>query len=80
MARRCELTGKQTRTGNNVSHSNRRTKRKFKPNIHKKRIYIPELDKWVTLKLSTRALRSITKMGAYQYIRKVEKERGIKIL
>ncbi len=80
MARRCTLTGRRTRTGNNVSHSNRHTKRKFKPNIQKKRIYIPELDKWVTLKLSTRALRTITKMGAYQYLRKVEKTRGVKIL
>ncbi len=80
MARRCELTGKQTRTGNNVSHSNRRTKRKFKANIQKKRIFIPELNKWVTLKLSTRALRTLTKVGPYQYLRKLEKEKGIKIL
>ncbi len=80
MARRCELTGKQTRVGNNVSHSNRRTKRKFKPNIQKKRIFIPELNKWVTLKLSTRALRTLTKVGPYRYLRKLEKKKGIKIL
>ena len=65
MARRCTFTGKKTTTGYHVSHSNRHVKRKFKPNIHKKRIYIPELKRWVRVKLSTRALRTLNKKGLY---------------
>ncbi len=63
MARRCELTGKGTRTGNNVSHSHRKTKRKFKANVHKKRIYLEDEKRWVTMNVSTRALRTIQKRG-----------------
>jgi len=48
MSRVCELTGKRTVAGNNVSHSKRRTKRKFYPNLHKKKFFIPEVDRWVT--------------------------------
>ena len=66
--------------GNNVSHSNRKTKRVFQPNVHTKKFYIPELDKWVTLKVSAAAIRTINKNGAYQYIRSVEKKQGVKIL
>lgn len=80
MSRICELTGKKMMVGNNVSHSNRKTKRKFLPNLQVKRIFVPELGKWVSLKLSAAALRNINKNGAYQYIRSVEKKRGIKIL
>lgn len=75
MSRVCDLTGKRPITGNNVSHSNRRTKRRFLPNLHKKRFFIPELDKWVTLKVSTKALRSIDKHGIYEYLR-IQKKRG----
>ncbi len=75
MSRVCELTGKRPITGNNVSHSNRRTKRRFLPNLHKKRFFIPELDKWVTLKVSSTALRSIDKHGIYEYL-KIQKRRG----
>ncbi|MBI3143351.1 MAG: 50S ribosomal protein L28 [Bacteroidetes bacterium] len=80
MSRICELTGKKMMVGNNVSHSNRKTKRKFLPNIQVKRIFVPELGEWVTLKISAAALRNINKNGAYQYIRSVEKKRGVKIL
>ena len=65
--------------GNNVSHSNRKTKRKFYPNLQMKNIYIPELDKTIRLKISTSALRTITKKGAYAYLKELEKK-GIKIL
>ena len=50
-------------TGNNVSHSKRRTKRKFYPNLQTKKFYIPEEDKWITLKVSAAALRTIDKKG-----------------
>ena len=63
MARVCDITGKRPRVGNNVSHANNKTKRKFYPNLHKKRFYIPEEDKWITLKVSTTALRTINKNG-----------------
>lgn len=61
-------------SGNNVSHSNRKTKRRFLPNLHKKRFYIPELDKWVTLKVSSTALRTINKVGIYDYLVALEKK------
>ncbi len=63
MSRVCEVSGKKVMSGNNVSHSLRRTKRKFYPNLVTKRFYIPEEDKWVKLKVSTSALRTINKKG-----------------
>ena len=63
MSRVCQLTGKKVVSGNNVSHSNKNTKRKFYPNLQTKKFYIPEEDKWVTLKVSTSALRNINKKG-----------------
>jgi large subunit ribosomal protein L28 len=63
MSRVCELTGKRAMVGNNVSHAMNKTKRKFKVNLMKKRFYIPEEDKWVTLKVSTSALKNINKKG-----------------
>lgn len=72
MSKVCQLTGKRPISGNNVSHSNRRTKRRFEPNIQKKRYYIPEVDKWVTLKVSAKAHRNINKLGLYAYLKKLE--------
>ncbi len=63
MSRVCELTGKKAITGNSVSFSNKKNKRKFNVNLMKKRFYIPEEDKWVTLKVSTSALKNINKKG-----------------
>ena len=63
MSRTCELTGKKSMVGNNVSHSLNRTKRRFDANLIKKRFYIPEEDKWITLKISTSALKTINKIG-----------------
>ena len=78
MSKVCELTGKRPITGNNVSHSNRKTKRRFEPNLIKKRFYIPEVDKWITLKISTKALRNINRIGVYAYLKKLEKK-GVQI-
>ena len=61
MSRVCELTGKKAMVGNNVSFSNRKNKRRFNVNLTKKRFYIPEEDKWVTLKVTTSALKNINK-------------------
>ncbi len=63
MSRVCELTGKKAMVGNNVSHALNRTKRKFNVNLVKKRFYLPEEDKWITLRVSTRALKNINKKG-----------------
>ena len=63
MAKICDITGKRPQVGNNVSHANNKTKRRFYPNLHKKSFYIPEEDAWITLKVSSSALRTINKKG-----------------
>jgi len=63
MSRVCELTGKRAMVGNNVSHAMNKTKRKFNINLLKKRFYIPEEDRWVTLKVCASALKNINKIG-----------------
>ncbi len=74
MSRICQLTGKKSITGNSVSHSNMKTKRRFYPNIQTKRIFVPETGNWVTLTVSTSALPTISKLGLYEYIKKLEKK------
>ena len=63
MSRICEITGKKAISGNNVSHSHSKTRRKFYPNLQTKKFYIPEEDKWITLKVSAAGLRTIDKKG-----------------
>ena len=63
MSRVCKITGKRALVGNNVSHAMNKTKRKFSVNLIKKRFYLGEEDRWVTLKLSTSALKTINKKG-----------------
>ncbi len=63
MARVCEITGKKVMTGNNVSHSKRRTKRKFYPNLLTKKFFVPETGEWITMKVSAAGLRIINKKG-----------------
>lgn len=77
MSRVCQITGKRPRSGNNVSHANNKTKRKFYPNLHKKRFYIPEEDKWITLKVSTQALRTINKNGITAVLKKARAEGNV---
>jgi large subunit ribosomal protein L28 len=77
MSRVCQLTGKRPIVGNNVSHSNKKTKRRFLPNLITKRFYIPELDRWEKLKISTSALRNINKLGIYDYLKSLE-AKGVK--
>jgi len=78
MARECLLTGKKVMVGNNVSHSKRRTKRRFYPNLIKKRFYIVAEDRWVTLKISAAGLRTINKIGLPEALRRM-KENGITV-
>jgi large subunit ribosomal protein L28 len=63
MSRICQLTGKSVMVGNNVSHSNRKTKRRFLPNLVTKKFYVPAEDTFITLKVSTSAIRTINKKG-----------------
>ena len=70
MARVCKITGKRPLTANNVSKANNKTKRKQLPNLQKKRYFIPELKKTVTLKLSTNAIKTIDRYGLLPYLNK----------
>lgn len=82
MSKVCNLTGKKPISGNNVSHSNRKTKRRFVPNIQKKRFFVPELGKFVTLRVSANAIRTINKLGLINYLKKLEAkgiEHGVKL-
>ena len=63
MARVCKLTGKKPMTGNNVSHANNRTKRRQLPNLQKKRIWLEEEKRFVTMKISTEAIKTLDKKG-----------------
>ncbi len=72
MSKVCQITGKRARVGNNVSHANNKTKRKFYPNLHKKKFYIPEEDTWITLKVSSTALRTINKNGITAVLKKAK--------
>ena len=63
MSKVCELTGKRAMFGNNVSHAMNKTRRRFNINLVKKRFYIPEEDKWITLRVSTSVLKTINKKG-----------------
>jgi large subunit ribosomal protein L28 len=78
MARVCEVTGKKPITGNKVSHSNIKTKRRFLPNLQTKRYYFAEEDKWVTIKVSSEAIRTINKNGLQSVVKEM-RAKGVKI-
>ena len=63
MARMCEVTGKKPLTGNNVSHANNKTKRRFLPNLQKRKFWLESENRWISLRLSNAALRTIDKKG-----------------
>lgn len=75
MARLCKLTGKRPLVANNVSHANNKTKRKQLPNLQVKRVFVPELDRWVRLRLTPRALRTVTRKGLLDFL----KEEGLSL-
>ena len=78
MARVCQVTGKRPVSGNTVSHSNIKTRRRFLPNLQTKRYFLAEEDKWVTLKLSTEAIRTINKNGLHSVVKEM-RAKGVKI-
>lgn len=69
MARKCVLTGKGPMAGNRVSHSNKKTRRRQLPNLQSKRIWVEELNRFVRLRVSTRALRTISKKGLMRFLK-----------
>ncbi|UTW60748.1 50S ribosomal protein L28 [bacterium SCSIO 12741] len=75
MANVCQITGKKAIVGNNVSHANNKSKRRFKPNLQVKKFYIPEEDRWITLKVSASGIRNINRLGILGALKKA-KEKG----
>lgn len=75
MARICEITGKKAIVGNRVSHSHIKTRRRFNPNLQVKKFYIPEEDKWITLRVSAAGIRTITKKGIFNALKEA-REKG----
>jgi large subunit ribosomal protein L28 len=71
MSRKCKLTGKGPMVGNLVSHANNRHKRRQLPNLQSRRLFVPELNRMVRVRLSTRALRTVTRKGLVPYLREV---------
>lgn len=68
MARVCEVTGKRTITGHNVSHAHNKTKRRFLPNLHRRRFWVESENRWVQLRVSSAGLRIIDKKGIEQVL------------
>ena len=75
MSKVCQVTGKKVMVGNNVSHSKRRTKRRFYPNLFKKKFYLPEEDRWISLTVSAAGIRTINKKGLNAALKEA-KEKG----
>ena len=75
MSKICQITGKKVVVGNNVSHSKRRTKRRFYPNLFKKKFYLPEEDRWISLTVSAAGIRTINKKGLTAALKEA-KEKG----
>lgn len=74
MSRVCQITGKSVMVGNNVSHSKRRTKRRFYPNLFVKKFYLPEEKRWVELKVSAAGVRLINKLGLKGALNKAQEK------
>lgn len=78
MARKDQLTGRGPKAGHSISHAHNKTKRRFQINLQKKRFYIPEEDRWVTLRVSAKTLKTINKKGVSAVLREARK-RGVKV-
>jgi len=78
MARVCQVTGKRPMAGNNVSHANNRTKRRFLPNLHYLRFWLPEEKRFIRLRVSSAGLRLINKVGIKEVLKRI-KARGERV-
>jgi len=74
MARVCDVTGKKTTTGNNVSHAKNRTRRKFLPNLQNRKIWVESENRWISMKISGAALRTIDKLGIDEILKRMRAE------
>ena len=77
MSRVCQVTGKRPITGNNVSHAHNKTRRRFLPNLQKKRFYVPTEDRWVTLKVSAKGIKQINRRGIEAILKEIKERDGI---
>lgn len=75
MTKACQITGKRPITGHNISHANNKTKRRFLPNLQKRRIWVPSQKRHITLRLSTKAMRMIDKLGIETVLEKMKKNK-----
>jgi large subunit ribosomal protein L28 len=78
MPKVCAVTGKKPTYGNRVSHANNKTRRRFEPNLHTKRFWVPSENRFITLKVSARAMRTINKNGIEAVLADMRKK-GVKI-
>ena len=78
MARKDELTGRGSMTGNHVSHANNKAKRRFNLNLQKKRFYLPEEKRWVTLRVSAKTLKTINKKGITAVLEEARRQ-GVRV-
>jgi large subunit ribosomal protein L28 len=78
MSRVCQVTGKRPMSGNNVSHANNRTRRRFLPNLHNKRVWVESEQRYVKLRLSQKGLRIIDKLGIDSVLKDM-RGRGVKV-
>jgi len=74
MAKVCEITGKRPMFGNNVSHANNKTRRRFEPNLQNKRFWIPSEKRWVRLKVTAKAIKIISKKGIESVLAEMRRE------
>ncbi|NKE60461.1 50S ribosomal protein L28 [Lentzea sp. PSKA42] len=78
MCMRCQLTGREPGFGNRVSHSQRKTRRRWNPNIQRKRYWVPSLNRFVTLTLSTKGIKTVDKMGIEAVVARL-RQQGVKV-
>ena len=78
MPRVCQITGKKTASGNNVSHAHNKTKRKFRPNLHTRKFWVASENRWVKLRVSHKGLRTIDKKGIDTVLAEVRNS-GVKV-
>ncbi len=78
MSKICQITGKRAITGHNVSHSNRKTKRWFYPNLFTRKFYYEEEDRWITLKVSAAGIRLINKKGLHTVLKEAQEKGYVK--
>lgn len=75
---RCQLTGREPGFGNRVSHSQRKTRRRWNPNVQRKRYWVPSLNRFVTLTLSTKGIKTVDKLGVEAVVARL-RQQGVKV-